>query len=245
MPDFAALALELEEAERGGPATALFTSRFEAFDWDDARAVARARDERRRVQGDRRVGYKLGWTSAPMREALGIDAPNWGTLWASQATEPTVDVSRFRHPKIEPELVFRATDATGIRGEWALGIEIVDPRFPSFDFHWLDNTADNSSCAGIVVGEFTALDAPATVRVSFTDGTVIHTGTGSAAMGSPADAVAWLVTQLAREGEALQPGDIVFTGGLTAPFDLITDMTVALTSDALPAVELRSPRRET
>lgn len=39
-------------------------------------------------------------------------------------------------------------------------------------------------------------------------------------MGSPTSAVAWLVEQLAAEGAALEPGMIVFTGGVAAPFDV-------------------------
>lgn len=39
-------------------------------------------------------------------------------------------------------------------------------------------------------------------------------------MGSPVDAVHWLVGALAEEGQQLRAGQIVFTGGLTAPFDL-------------------------
>ena len=39
-------------------------------------------------------------------------------------------------------------------GEWALGIEVVDPRFPSFAFQALDNTADNSSSAAVAIGGF-------------------------------------------------------------------------------------------
>ena len=64
----------------------LFTARYPGLTWHDARAIARRRDEMRRNAGETFIGYKLGWTSAAMREALGIDRPNWGTLWASQFT---------------------------------------------------------------------------------------------------------------------------------------------------------------
>ncbi len=228
--DPVALARELRESEHGGDATPLFTGRYPGFDWEDARAIARARDRLRLDDGEELIGYKLGWTSAPMREALGIDRPNWGTLWASQIVDGTLDLSRYRHPKVEPELVYRD-------GQWALGLEIVDPRFPSFDFDWLDNTADNSSCAGVVTGEFVALDLdPASMEIEFTDGTEIRQGVGAAAMGTPDEAVFWLQRSLAEEGTTLGDGEIVFTGGLAAPFDIQPGHTYILTSPSLPAV---------
>ena len=47
-----------------------------------------------------------------------------------------------------------------------------------------------------------------------------RSGRGSAAMGSPAEAVAWLVRELAERGAALEAGMVVLTGGITAPVDL-------------------------
>ena len=227
-----ALALELRDSERQGPATSLFTARFADFTWGDAREVARARDRLRRDEGERMVGYKLGWTSAAMRDALGIDRPNWGTVWSRHVVEGSVLLDGFRHPKIEPELVYRD-------GAWALGIEVVDPRFPGYDFHWLDNTADNSSVAAVAFGPFVELDAdPADVAVEFSDGDTPRTGLGSAAMASPLAAVEWLRTQLAAEGEQLEPANFVFTGGLTAPFDVRRGGRYTLESPLLPGVSI-------
>lgn len=227
-----ALAAQLWSAEQSGGAVALFSSRFPGFSWSDARALARAVDELRRRAGHRLIGYKLGWTSAVMREALGIDRPNWGTLWDYQVSDGPIDVSQLRHPKVEPELVYRAgRDLSGpgidspsvleAADGWALGHEIVHPRYPSFDFSWLDNTADNSSSQAIVVGSFHPVDGdPAKIQIEFGNQQETRTGVGSSAMDSPAEAVAWLVHSLHGEGGGLSAGDIVFTGGLAKPFDL-------------------------
>ena len=85
-----------------------------------------------------------------MRTALGIDRPNWGTLWASQVATSTLDLEDYIHPKVEPELVWRsaadlpddisAAELKQLGGEWALGIEVVDPRFPSFNFEAVSYT---------------------------------------------------------------------------------------------------------
>ncbi len=227
------LAFELWTAEQIGGAVELPSTRFPGFTWEDARAVACAVDELRRADGHRLIGYKLGWTSAVMREALGIDQPNWGTLWDRQLTDGVVDVSHLRHPKVEPELVYRtgrdlfgpAVDRSQVLDAadgWALGHEIVHPRFIDYRFTWLDNTADNSSSQAVVVGSFRHLDAdPAEVEIVFGNQHESRSGRGAAAMGSPAEAVAWLVRSLHVEGSGLSAGDIVFTGGLAKPFDLV------------------------
>ena len=214
----------------------------------DARAVARERDAQRLAAGDTRIGYKLGWTSAAMREALGIERPNWGTLWRSQVCDGRLELDALIHPKLEPELVHRCAvdvggDATASAvarsgGTWALGIEVVDPRWPSYDFDLLDNTADNSSCARIVIGDFAVVADPSAVRIELSDGATVRTGDGSNALGDPCEAVAWLARSLAAEGGALRAGDIVFTGGLTAPYDVVAGTTYSVRSPALAGIAL-------
>ena len=185
-----------------------------------------------------------------MRQALGIDRPNWGTLWDHQVVAGVIDISSLRHPKVEPELVYRArrdlfgpdvdrADVLSAADGWALGLEIVHPRFADYDFTWLDNTADNSSSQAIVVGAFGPLGGdPAAVKIEFGDRAQSRSGSGAAAMGSPAEAVAWLVCSLHEEGLGLNAGDIVFTGGLAAPFDLTSGARYHLRSMDLDGIEL-------
>jgi len=251
------VAFELRDAEFAGTIAANPSRVFPTLDWAGARLIAQQRDCLRRDDGDTPIGYKLGWTSAAMREALGIDRPNWGTLWASQRLDGPLDCSRLRHAKVEPEIVYVAArplaggdidarDVTHAAGGWALGIEVVHPRFASYDFTWLDNTADNSSAVAIAVGATAPLTVdPAAVEVSFGDASVERVGRGDQAMGSPAEAVAWLVRVLSAEGGSVRAGDIVFTGGLTAPFDLAVGTTYSARSSVLPPVELTALNSET
>ncbi len=237
MIDHDELAAELYDAAANAQPVPLLTERFPDLVWEDARRIARATDRLRSAVRDVHIGYKLGWTSAAMREALGIDRPNWGTLWESQVLDSVIDLGLFIHPKVEPELVFRCGEDG--RGEWALGLEVVDPRFPSFSFDALDNTADNSSSAALVIGEFGEIESPETVEVTFSDGDQVRSGLGSNAMDSPARAVDWFREQFAVEGGQLEAGKIVFTGGLTAPFDVAAGQTYTLTAPGLAPVELR------
>jgi 2-keto-4-pentenoate hydratase len=228
------LAEELAAAEQDGRWVPLLTDRVDGLDWSAARSVARARDGLRREAGDTLIGYKLGWTSSAMREALGIERPNWGTLWTSQVLRSDLDVSRLHQPKVEPELVAEiGADSAPTR--WCLGLEVVNPRFESYAFDWLDNTADNSSCARIVLGEWTELDDdPADVAIEFRDSETLEHGAGSNVTGGPCAAVEWLIGQLALEGEVVRPGDIVFTGGLATPFDVVSGGRVKVTSPSHP-----------
>ncbi len=243
------LAAELAEAQRSQDSVPLFTQRFLDFTWDEARSVARSRDALRATMGDEHVGYKLGWTSTAMRQALGIDQPNWGTLWASMHVGDEIQRDHHRHPKVEPELVFRSTtalagkdvtaaDVIDAGGQWAIGLEFVDPTFPTFDFKWLDNTADNSSAAAIAVGKFRTVEAPGEVEVTFAaDGDSRH-GRGVQAMGDPNEAVAWLIRSLAAEGASLEPGRLVFTGGLTAPFDVRAGQRLSVVAAGFDGVKV-------
>ncbi|MFN3217873.1 MAG: 2-keto-4-pentenoate hydratase [Acidimicrobiales bacterium] len=238
-------AAELRAAELGGPPAALPTERFAGFGWDDARRIALARDALRHDDGDTPIGYKLGWTSAAMRSALGIDQPNWGTLWASQRIAGELDLEPLRHPKAEPEVVYvagadladariDADDVIEAAAGWAVGIEVVHPRYASYGFTWLDNTADNSSAGAIATGPSSAAGHdPMSARVLFTDGAEQRTGSADQAMGSPAEAVAWLVRRLVEEGRSLRAGEIVYTGGLTAPFDVSAGNTYTARSTLL------------
>jgi 2-keto-4-pentenoate hydratase len=246
------LAADLRHAERSSTPVELLTDQHPGLSWDDARAVARATDRLRADEGDTMIGYKLGWTSAAMRDALGIDRPNWGTLWDSQVAAGGLVTHELIHPKIEPELVFRVpATAAGVvpdvpaevaewNGEWALGIEVVDPRFPDYGFRWLDNTADNSSAARVVIGSFATIDTvdPGAVTVEFSDGHHVRRGVGANAMGSPCEAIAWLARSLRAEGTGLVAGQVVFTGGLTAPFDVRAGKSYTLSSPHLPPAHI-------
>ena len=73
------------------------------------------------------------------------------------------------------------------------------------------------------------------MTVEFSDGDETRVGVGANAMGDPYEAVAWLARSLRAEGTELLAGQIVFTGGLTAPFDLCDTVSYRLRSPDLPS----------
>jgi 2-keto-4-pentenoate hydratase len=240
---------DLERARSTLRGLPLFSRDATGLTEEDAWAIAAEVDRRLLNSGRRRTGYKLGWTSDAMRAALGIDAPNFGSLWDDMATDGTLALSTLRHPKAEPEFAFLAdqtlsgagTDESDVRGagRWAVALEVVDPRWESYDFTWLDNTADGSSAAAYAVGHFVEVDVPPQ-DLSLTmawDGQH-RSGDGGAAMGSPAQAVAYLVGELAHRGARLEAGMIVLTGGVTAPVDLRPGLEVTVRSPQLGSCTL-------
>lgn len=242
--DVGTAADRLEQARRSLTGLTPFSREATGLTEDEAWAVAAEVDRRRVERGRHCTGYKLGWTSAAMRQALGIDTPNFGSLWDDMASVDTLAVASLRHPKAEPEFAFCAdqrlsggeVDAVDVRraGRWAVALEVVDPRWESYDFTWLDNTADGSSAAAYCIGPFAAVDTlPEQLELTMAVDGEQRSGRGSAAMGSPAEAVAWLVRQLAARGAVLEAGMIVLTGGITAPVDLRPGLRVDVSSPQL------------
>ena len=96
-------------------------------------------------------------------------------------------------------------------------LEVVDSVWSGYRFTLEDNTADGSSAAWVVVGPAVPLDDLASLPVVLSvDGEIVERGVGAAASGHPAAGVGWLAEQLAARGRALEPADLVITGGLTS-----------------------------
>lgn len=248
---FSAAARELDQAERSRQGIAPLSRRPAGLTPTDAWRIAAARDDLRAQRGEVRTGFKLGWTSEVMRRSLGVSEPNFGSLWAyMNVQEGLLDLQRLIHPKAEPEFAFRA-EATlagpGVTaldvttaGRWAVAVEVVDPRWESWDFDWLDNTADGSSAAAYAVSAFrpTAVP-PERLTLTMQAGDVECRGAGREVMGSPAEAVAYLVRELHARGAALEPGMVVLTGGITAPVDLVPGLEIRVSCPELGTCRVR------
>lgn len=180
--------------------------------------------------GSSPVGYKLGFTSAVMREQMGVDEPNFGVLLAATRAIDEVAYKRFIHPLIEPEIaVVTGRDLAGDNvaleqivaavDSLHAAIEIVDSRFQDYRFQAVDNIADNSSAAGYCLGpgiEAESVSEPALLACRLIKNEQqIAEGRGVDAMGGPFQALQWLVHKLAEHGLGLPAGSLVLTGGLS------------------------------
>jgi 2-oxo-3-hexenedioate decarboxylase len=184
------------------------------------------------------VGLKLGFTNQAVWGELGLDAPFWAPIYDRTVTDRSeVSLEGLVAPRIEPEIVlgFRADLQAGstsaeVRaaiGWAALGFEIVQCHYPDWEMAPADAVADAGLHGVLVVGEHCELGVDgggglANVEVLLRRGSdVVARGRGSAALGGPAEAVAWLLRLPGVEG--LPAGTIVTTGTLTAAFPVGSD----------------------
>ena len=235
--DHAAAARALRSARRAGRTLDVPLSRSPGLSLADAYRIQDQMTALRLADGERLAGWKLGYTSAVMRAQMGIEAPNFGPLTdAMLLGSPAVLPAGALQPRVEPEIGLRlgrplpapcsAADVLAACDAALACLEIVDSVWSGYRFTLEDNTADGSSAAWVVVGPPLAVSdlavsdlAALPVELSV-DGEVVERGTGAAASGHPALGVAWLAEQLAGRGQALEPGDLVITGGLTSAHPL-------------------------
>lgn len=244
LPDLAAIAREMKEAQDRVAQLAPFTARHPGFDALSAYDVARRVSGQRRAEGLVPVGRKIGFTNSSLWPVYGVREPIWGTMYDRtvirlDGARARLSLSAFAEPKIEPEIVFGLASAPAPGADrdallrsiaWvAHGFEIVQSHFPGWKFQAADTVADNGLHGALLLGRpqpVPALGADLVeslrsfaVKLSC-GGDVMETGRGSNVLGSPLAELAHLVSVLAGQpgSEPLRPGEIVTTGTLTAAY---------------------------
>lgn len=222
------------------------TSRYPGFDLEDGYAVA-ARLHRHRVQdGAVPRGRKIGFTNSRIWPEYNVDQPIWGHVYAHTLHDATrgpvtLTLAPYAEPKIEPEIAFglRAAPHPGMRDDallaciaWvAPAFEIVQSHFPGWKFQVADTVADGGLHGALVLGGKVPVEAlgadPSALlsRLDVTlsrDGAQVETGRGANVLGGPVQALSHLVALLERQGAdvALQPGEIITTGTVTAAYPI-------------------------
>jgi 2-keto-4-pentenoate hydratase len=193
-------------------------------------------------RGERIVGRKIGLTSKAIQTQLGVNEPDYGNLWQSSFYEArngkvNIPANAFLQPRIEGEIAFligKPLREPGITPEQvleataacALGVEIVASRIADWKIKLVDTIADNASYGGFTLGPWDGQmlkeDLGALAMTIRLNGELAAEGLGSAALGHPASSTAWLANQLLEFGVALEPGDIVISGGITKMLPLKT-----------------------
>jgi 2-keto-4-pentenoate hydratase len=183
--------------------------------------------------GDSVIGYKVGLTSKPMQQLVGVDSPDYGPVLGSTVYRDgdSISLSRFIQPKIEAEIVFvlgerlegpgvTMTDAHRATAGVAAAMEIVDSRFADWRIKLADTVADLASNGAVAVSgnivPLTGLDTRLVGMTLTRNGELVDTGAGAAALGDPLAVVAWLANTLGEVGIAMEPGHLVMTGALHA-----------------------------
>ena len=200
-------------------------------DGDGAYAVQHINTRFWQEHGRRIVGRKIGLTSKVVQNQLGVDQPDFGTLfadmqitdggelYASKVLQPKAEAevaiilaSDLNNPEATAEDVFAACDCA------MAAIEIVDSRIADWKITFADTVADNGSSAYFVLSAerktLTGLDLFTCGMAMTVNGAVASSGVGVACLGHPLHAAAWLARSFARSGEGLKAGDIILTGAL-------------------------------
>ena len=200
------------------------------------------------------IGYKLGLTSRPMQELLGVNTPDYAPVLSTMShnSGERVDISSTIAPKAEAEITLMMGETLRGPGVTALAaaravegalasIEVVDSRIADWRIKLVDTVADlGSSRAAVISDRVVPVDFDLRVcgTAIYHNGDLAGTGAGAACMGSPFNALAWLANELAKYGEELSAGTFVLTGALHAAFPVAPGDNVWASFDRLGSVSV-------
>jgi 2-oxo-3-hexenedioate decarboxylase len=207
----------------------------------------------RHARGERRAGYKLGFTSRAKMAQMGLSEVIWGRLTDAMVVADGGQAApeRFIHPRVEPEVCFLLGEpldgtVTPLEAMRALAgvapaVEVIDSRYRDFRFSLPDVVADNCSAAAIVVGPWAdpATDVGNLGLLLEVDGRVAQIGSTAAILGHPVRSLVAAARLVATAGERLEAGDLLMAGGATEAVALGPGSRVRLEMERLGSVSFR------
>jgi 2-keto-4-pentenoate hydratase len=203
-----------------------------------AYAVQQGLVQGRLAAGARVVGRKIGATSEAVQTQLGVDQPDFGYLLDDMDVSPRdgkdapISMRTLLQPRVEGEVAFVLArdidddeitlDVVRDAVEVALpALEIVDSRIADWSIGFTDTVADNASSGLFVVGtdgRTLSEVEPREVTMSLTiNGEERSSGSGTACLGDPLEALRWLAVQAKAFGDPLRAGHLILSGAL-GPF---------------------------
>jgi 2-oxopent-4-enoate/cis-2-oxohex-4-enoate hydratase len=220
---------ELYQAFVSRRAIAPLLTREPEITLEDAYRIQERFVARRLAAGETIVGKKIGATSKPVQDFLGVYQPDFGMLTSAMVFQEgdTIDLSQLIQPKAEAELAFVLKHDLKGPGITAMDViratdyvvpcfEIVDSRITDWQIKIQDTVADNASCGVFVLGKTKGdprkLDITLAGMVLEKNGELFSTGVGAAVQGSPANAVAWLANTLGALGIPFKAGEVILSG---------------------------------
>ncbi|WP_290701719.1 2-oxopent-4-enoate hydratase [Amphritea sp.] len=209
-----------------------FTERFDDITIEDAYNISLRMIERRVAAGEKIIGKKIGVTSKAVQNMLNVHQPDFGFLTDSMAYSEGQEMpisTQLMQPKAEGEIAFilkKDLLGPGITNADVLAatdcvipcFEVVDSRIENWNIKIEDTVADNASCGLFILGDKAVdprkVDLATCGMVVEKNGSIISTGAGAAALGSPVNCVAWLANTLGEFGIPLKAGEVILSGSL-------------------------------
>jgi len=208
------------------------TDTYEDLSIDDAYEISLALRQLRLADGEKDIGKKIGVTSAPVMNMLGVSQPDFGFLTdAMWAKDNIIDTSAMILPRAEAEIAFKLKadlkgpgitedDVLAATESVAACFEVVDSRIKDWNVKIQDTIADNASCGTMAISDTWVnpndVDLLGCRAIVTKNGAPLSEGIGAATLGSPLKAVAWLANTLGGRGIPFKAGEIILSGSLVA-----------------------------
>ena len=247
---------ELYAALVSGKTVSPLTSRGFDISIEDAYFIQQRMLSRRLENGEHIIGKKIGVTSKPVMNLLGVHQPDFGYLLDGMVYNEgeSIEMSSLIQPKAEGEIAFllkKDLQGPGVTAADVLAategvmacFEIVDSRITDWKIKIQDTVADNASCGVFVLGDqlvdISNIDLGLCGMVLEKNGEIVVTGAGAATMGHPVNAMVWLTNTLGKLGIALKAGDIVLSGAMGAMVPVVKGDNLRMTIGGLGGCSVR------
>ena len=207
------------------------------------------------------IGYKAGLTNPAVQKRFNATEPVWGKLYDGMvlADGAVVEAAFGARPLFEADLLVRVkSEAINRATTPAEVLDAIDQIIPFIELPDLVVEAppklNGAAISAINVGarlgvagtpiavptiraeRYAMLDALAAMTVVLSDGagTELGRGKGSDILGHPLSAVVWLAQALAKEGIAMQPGELISLGSFSPLLPPKPGLKATVTYNGLP-----------